>query len=91
MKYEKKARLSRKEAAAWLAAVAEALSSDGDLEVERDGETFKLSVAEKVRFEFEIEIDGSETEIELELKWQNAEDSAPPAKPGRTARTSPAS
>ena len=90
MKFEKKERLTRKEAAAWLSSIAESLNSDGDLDMARDGESITLSMASHVRFEFEIEIDGEESEIEIELKWQNSAEPTAEVKPTtRRGATSP--
>jgi amphi-Trp domain-containing protein len=84
--YEKKEQLSRKEVAAWFASVAKSLASDGELEVDRRGESISLEVDNKIHFEFEISIDGDETEVEIELKWRNAPAPAP-AKPARARTT----
>ena len=91
MKFEKKERLTRKEAAARLSAIAESLSSDGDLDMARDGESIRMSTASHVRFEFGVEIDGEESEIEIELKWQNSAEPTAQVKPTTTRRgaTSP--
>ncbi len=69
LKFEKKERLSREDAAALLSDIAKSLASDGEFKLERSGEELKLDVADEVRVEFEVEIDGEETELELELKW----------------------
>lgn len=90
LKFEKKERLTRKDAAARLSAIAESLSSDGDLDMARDGESIKMSMASHVRYEFEVEIDGEESEIEIELKWQNSAEPTTQAKPTtRRGATSP--
>ncbi len=80
-KFEKKEALTRKEAAAWLSAIAKALGSDGSFELEREGEKLSLSVADEVRVELEVEIEDDETELEIELKWRTTPTPAEPPKP----------
>ena len=72
MKFEQKETLSRAEAAARLAAIADALGSDEKFQLERGGEKLELDVPDRIRFELEIEIKGDETELEVELKWSSA-------------------
>ena len=72
MKFEQKEDLSRKEAAARLSAIADALGSDDKFELERGGEKLELRVPDQVRFELEIEIKDDETELEVEIKWSSA-------------------
>ena len=74
LKFEQKENMSRAEAAARLAAIADALASDVEFELERGGEKLEFDVPDQVRFELEVEIDGNETELEVEIKWSNESD-----------------
>ena len=88
MKFERKELLSRKEAAARLLEVAEALGSSGDFELQGGGEKLQLDVANEVTFELEIELEDGKTELEVEIKWSSAPQVAP--TPTRsTARRTP--
>ena len=71
LKFEQKENMSRTEAAARLSAIADALGSDAELELERGGEKLELNLPEQVRFVLEVEIDGNETELEVEIKWSS--------------------
>ena len=86
MKFEQKEVLSRKEAAARLSAIADALGSDDKFELERGGEKLELRVPDEVRFELEVEIKGDETELEVEIKWSSATET--PAKRSNDRRAS---
>ena len=86
LKFERRATASRADAAALLAEIAQALASEGEFKLERDGQKLELSVADEVRMEFEVEIEGGETEIEIELKWSSGTTSPSPAPP-RPPRT----
>ena len=55
MKFEPKENMSRTEAAARLSAIADALGSDVEFELERGGEKLELNVPDQVRFELEVE------------------------------------
>ena len=74
MKFEQKENMSRTDAAARLLAIADALGSDADFELERGGEKLEFHVPDQVRFELEVEIDDNETELEIEIKWSNESD-----------------
>jgi len=74
LKFEQKESMSRTEAAARLSAIAEALASDVEFELERRGEKLELNVPDQVRFELEVEIDDNETELEVEIKWSSQSD-----------------
>ena len=88
MKFERKELLSRKEAAARLLEVAEALGSSGDFELQGGGEKLQLDVANEVTFELEIELEDGKTELEMEIKWSSTPQVAP--TPTRsTARRTP--
>ena len=74
LKFEQKENLSRTEAAARLSAIADALGSDAEFELERGGEKLEFNVPDQVRFELEVEIDDNETELEVEIKWSSQSD-----------------
>ena len=74
LKFEQKENLSRAEAAARVLAIADALGSDAEFELERGGEKLEFNVPDQVRFELEVEIDGNETELEVEIKWSSGSD-----------------
>jgi amphi-Trp domain-containing protein len=74
MKFEQKENMSRTEAAARLSAIADALASDVEFELERGGEKLELHVPDQVRFELEVEIDGNATELEVEIQWSSESD-----------------
>jgi amphi-Trp domain-containing protein len=61
MKFEQKENMSRTEAAARLSAIADALGSDAEFELERGGEKLEFNVPDQVRFELEVEIADIET------------------------------
>jgi amphi-Trp domain-containing protein len=61
--------MSREEAAARLHAIADALASNNDVELDWGGKHVKVRVADQVRLELEIEVGETETEFEIELKW----------------------
>lgn len=80
LKFEKKETLSRKEAAARLREIAQALGASGEFELKRDGEKIEFDVSNEVTFELEIEMEDGETELEVEIKWSSQ---AAPAKSAR--------
>ncbi len=71
-------RLSRKEAAARLRALATALSKDSEVEYDRGDLSFSIDVPDEVDFKLEIEMQDDEWELEVELKWGRKK--ASPAK-----------
>jgi amphi-Trp domain-containing protein len=64
-----KERVSRKEAAARLRALASALAKKDEVEYHRGGLEFKVNVPDEVDFKLEIELQENEWELEVELKW----------------------
>jgi amphi-Trp domain-containing protein len=80
LKYEKKETLSRKEAAARLREIAQALGAGEEFELKRGGEKLEFDVPNEVMFEFEIEVEDGKTELEVEIKWSSQAAAAPPAK-----------
>lgn len=89
MKFERKELLSRKEAAARLLEVAEALGSSGDFELQGGGEKLQLDVANEVTFELEIELEDGKTELEIEIKWSSSTPQVAPTPTRSTARRTP--
>jgi amphi-Trp domain-containing protein len=85
-KFEKKEVLTRKEAAGWLSAIAKALSSGDEFELERGGGKLKMDVADKVMLEIEVEIDDHETELEIEIKWPTSPKAPERPKPTAAAK-----
>jgi amphi-Trp domain-containing protein len=77
--------LTRHDAARRLAALAEALSGGGRVEMALGASTLTLHVPDHVRCEVEVEVDGEEVELEVELKWSTATAPADPPAPTRGA------
>lgn len=77
----RKARITRKQAAERLVALGRALAQAPKSELEFDGESISFVVADHLEWEFELEIDGDEVELEIELKWKTT--AAPKPAPGR--------
>jgi amphi-Trp domain-containing protein len=71
LKFEKKETLSRKEAAARLREIAQALGAGEEFELKRGGEKIEFDVPDEVTFELEIEMEDGETELEVEIKWSS--------------------
>ena len=69
LKIESEETLSREEVAARLHAIADALASNNDVELEWGSKHVRVHVADEVRLELEIEVGETETEFEIELKW----------------------
>jgi amphi-Trp domain-containing protein len=81
LKFEKKETLSRKEAAARLREIAQALGAGQEFELKRGGEKLEFDVPDEVTFELEIEIEDGESELEVEIKWSSQAAAAARAKP----------
>jgi amphi-Trp domain-containing protein len=62
-------RVRREEAAARLHALADALARQNEVEFERDGLRFKVSVPDEVQLKLELEVGDDERELEIELTW----------------------
>ena len=82
-----KERLSRKDAAARLRSLADALAKKNDVEFESGALNLKVRVPDEVDFKLEFEINDDEVELEVELKWRPA---AAAPRPGDRARPSAA-
>jgi amphi-Trp domain-containing protein len=70
LKIESEELVSREEAAARLHAIADALASHNDVEMEWEGKRVTVHVADQVKLEVEIDVGDDETELEIELKWR---------------------
>ena len=70
LKIESEEIVSREAAAARLHAIADALASHNDVEMEWEGKRVVVHVADQVKLEIEIEVGEDETELEIELKWR---------------------
>ncbi|MBS1887250.1 MAG: amphi-Trp domain-containing protein [Actinobacteria bacterium] len=67
---ENRETISRDEAATRLRRIATLLSGDEEeVEFERGGMKFKVSVPDQVQWKVELELDDEESELEIELKW----------------------
>lgn len=66
---ETKERVSREEAAARLRNLADMLARHNDVEFERGGMRFTVSVPDEVELKVELEIESDERELEIELSW----------------------
>ena len=62
-------RVRREDAAARLHALADQLARNNDVEFERDGTRFRVSVPPEVDLKIELEIGDDERELEIELTW----------------------
>jgi amphi-Trp domain-containing protein len=72
-------KISREEAAAWLAQLARAFAGDHDAEFPFGPGTVKLHVPGSVRAELEVEVEDDEVEVEIELHWPLSQRKAGPA------------
>ena len=74
MKFKKKERVTRAEAAARLTEIAKAIRNSAKFELEHDQEKLELEldVPEEVMLEFEVEFEDGKTELEVEIKWASA-------------------
>jgi amphi-Trp domain-containing protein len=66
---EQKERLSREEVAARLRNLADMLARENDIEFERGGMRFTLSVPDTVELKIELEVEDDKRELEIELTW----------------------
>ena len=72
MEISEKQRLSRKDAAARLRALADALARTNEVAFDRGDVRFKVHVPDEVDFKLEIEIEDDKSELEIELTWGGA-------------------
>jgi amphi-Trp domain-containing protein len=52
-----------------LAQIAQALSSNNEVELEKNGKLVRVRVADQVTLEIDVEVGESEAELEVELTW----------------------
>jgi amphi-Trp domain-containing protein len=69
LEIEQKERVSREEVAARLRHLADMLSRHNDIEFERGGTRFTITVPDEVDLKIELEVDTEERELEIELTW----------------------
>jgi amphi-Trp domain-containing protein len=69
MELKEKVSLSREEAAARLHAIADELSSNNDVVIERADLRFVAHVPDRVHLKVEFEVEDDGTELEIELTW----------------------
>jgi len=79
LKFERKASLSRFEAADQLSSLAAALREGEDAELELGPGRLSLRIPDDLRSEIEVEIGDGEIELEIEFKWPTA-----PTRPERS-------
>jgi amphi-Trp domain-containing protein len=80
VKVERKAPMTRAEAAEWLAELGKALSGEGTVSIRLADTTVDVKVPDHIRVEAELEVDGDEIELEIELKWSTARPAARAAR-----------
>ncbi len=85
VKVERKATMTRQEAAQWVADLAEQLAGTGEVTIRLADSTVQMHVPEHVRFEAEVEVDDDEVELELELAWSTAAEATGRAHPNGSA------
>jgi amphi-Trp domain-containing protein len=88
--FEWQKKVSRKEAAAVLRAIADGLAGDGNVELEQNGWQLKVPVGPKIAVDLEVEVGESEAELEIELTWPTARSRrSSTGSSGRRQRRSP--
>jgi amphi-Trp domain-containing protein len=69
LEVERKERLSREQVAERLRDLADMLARHNDIEFERGGMRFTVSVPDEVELKVELEIETDKRELEIELTW----------------------
>jgi amphi-Trp domain-containing protein len=69
LEVETKERVSREEVAARLRHLADMLARHNDLEFERGGTRFTVSVPDHLELTVELEVGSDKRELEIELTW----------------------
>jgi amphi-Trp domain-containing protein len=69
LEIEQKETLRREEVAQRLRSFADMLERQNDLEFERGGVRFNVTVPDQVQLKVELEIETDERELEIELTW----------------------
>jgi len=85
VKVERKAPMTRAEAAEWLAELGKALSGEGTVSIRLADTTVDVKVPDHIRVEAELEVDGDEIELEIELKWSTTRPAPRAARKNGTA------
>ena len=66
---ERKERLGREEVAARLRTLADMLARHNDIEFERGGTRFTVTVPDELDVKIELEVGSDKRELEIELTW----------------------
>jgi amphi-Trp domain-containing protein len=66
---EQKERLGREEVAARLRTLADMLARHNDIEFERGGTRFTVTVPDELDVKIELEVESDKRELEIELTW----------------------
>jgi amphi-Trp domain-containing protein len=66
---EQKERLGREEVAARLRTLADMLARHDDIEFERGGTRFTVTVPDELDVKIELEVGSDKRELEIELTW----------------------
>jgi amphi-Trp domain-containing protein len=66
---EQKERLGREEVAARLRTLADMLARHNDIEFERGGTRFTITVPDELDVKIELEVGSDKRELEIELTW----------------------
>jgi amphi-Trp domain-containing protein len=66
---EQKERLGREEVAARLRTLADMLARHNDIEFERGGTRFTVTVPDELDVKIELEVGSDKRELEIELTW----------------------
>jgi amphi-Trp domain-containing protein len=69
LEMKERERLRREEVAERLHALADALARHNDVEFDRGGIHFRITVPDEVNLKVELEIEDDGTELEIELTW----------------------
>lgn len=69
VEFEHTERLRREAAAERLREIADQLARHNQIEVRRDGLTYRIEVPDEVELEIEVEVGDDGSEIEIELSW----------------------
>jgi amphi-Trp domain-containing protein len=69
LEVEQKERLGREEVAARLRTLADMLARHNDIEFERGGTRFTITVPDELDVKIELEVGSDKRELEIELTW----------------------
>lgn len=90
IEFERRIRVSRKEAGERLIALGRALVAGAKVKLTHDADSIEFNVADELDWEFELEVDGDDVEVEVELKWSTAKKAAPAKRPTAAKKAAPA-